>query len=233
MGITLVNKNASGTTWDVTATATTYTCTLGGTQTAGNLVVVWARNTSTNRSWASATDSIGGNTWSGAGGDYSANWGSASMQVGHSVLAVGGAGMVVTVTISGGNTGGANAGCAEFSSTTGWPASPLDSVLGNGGTTEATWTSGSITTTQAEDVIIAFSHDGSSNRTVTKDTGYSDIVIPSTTSGIFHDEYKVTSSTFSGTVAFTPNTTVAAWGMVAASFKNNPATANRRVIMVS
>jgi hypothetical protein len=140
---------------------------------------------------------------------------------------------VITVTISGGLSAGADAGCSEASSTNGWPANPLNAVDGSGNSCTssctAAATSGTLTTTQAEVLIIAWEHSAAAARTVTKDTGYADVAWTAGTSQTVHDEDKVTSSTFSGTVAFTFNSAPSGWAMRAVAYKNNSAASRNRI----
>ena len=124
-----------------TASAATFTCTITNAVAAGDLVWM-AFKFGANRTFVSATDSIGGNTYFQGTGFFGDEHGSV-----YSVLTNGTAvAIVITVTIGGGNSGGATAVCGAFNSSTGWPtgSGAVDVIAPTGTATSAAAATGTL-----------------------------------------------------------------------------------------
>ncbi len=106
-------------------------------------------------------------------------------------------------------------GIAEYSSTTGWPATPTD--VGSTGTgTAAAVTTGNFTTT-GTDVIFAI-EKMPETQTVTAGSGYTLLDgLPAAIKGQDEDELNAASGTYAGT--FTNGATSAGWSVSAEAFK--------------
>lgn len=222
-GITQVQVNRN----PAQATGTAYTCTLTNT-TAGNLLLAWLNMSTTGRTYVSTGDDADGGTNAYTKDVGNLNLGGFGNFVVSSVAARGKVGtLTITTTIN--LTGGTGyMQCAEYSSTTGWPAAPANFNTSASGSCTTSCTTAAATATfsgvQAEELIIAFSKTNT-GETVTKDTGFSDVTPSAATSAQDHSEYKVTSSTWTTTaVNYTYGSAPAAWGFVAAAYKNNAST---------
>lgn len=194
--------------------ATSIACPAIST-TTGNLLVIFFRQ-SGNTNLPSSVADTAGNTFHGNGqADISGVGGDAITHY-YAYNITGNASNVVTVTW-GGNESFRAITCLEFSGV--GSSDPLDQVVTTRQSSSTSITSGSVTTTQNDEIIAIGVGTGSTSATYTPDTGYT--LGPTVTSKDAASEYKVVSSIQGGITPAMSADVTTNWGMVVATFKSN------------
>jgi hypothetical protein len=169
----------------------TITCSLAAS-TSGRMVAM-SFSEANNRPISTIADT-NGNTWATL--RAVTTLGPVSIGAVGSTLTAGGA-TTITVTISGGTTGGSNAQCYEFSSTTGWPASAslLDVTCTNSlSSVSVIGCSANMTIAQNEELLINFTRTNAA-RTISPGTNFTQLAPNPAASQQYASVYRVTTTT--------------------------------------